>query len=175
MQAEHVQKEHRAHNRRRGGSSQHIYYMVFFKQLTTHPSRSVITEVELERKSIIHKHGNVGSRYFFQACLYDSSMGIPLHGVLTLGASLKSVRSRFGLVVLIPRSSLSRNSSVKQSMKSYMSPSSLALLEASANIQDVIIVDDMGVNDRHLVENFIHSERRRMQPCTREICVYADK
>ena len=70
-----------------------------------------------------------------------------VHGVLTLGASLKSVRSRFGLVVLIPRSSLSRNSSVKHSMKSYMSPSSLALLEASANIQDVIIVDDIGVND----------------------------
>ena len=96
-------------------------------------SPKVITEVELERKSIIHKHGNVGSRYFFQTRAYMTLVWGDsfVHGVLTLGASLKSVRSRFGLVVLIPRSSLSRNSSVKQSMKSYMSPSSLALLEAS--------------------------------------------
>ena len=59
-------------------------------------------------------------------------------------------------------------------MKSYMSPSSLALLEASANIQDVIIVDDMGVNDCLFAENFILPERDVCNPVL-EICVYADK
>ena len=33
-------------------------------------SPKVVTEVELERKSIIHQHGNAGSRHFFQTRAY---------------------------------------------------------------------------------------------------------
>ena len=60
---------------------------------------------------------------FPNACLYDSLVwgdSNYINGALAFIASLKSVGSRFGLVVLIPRSSLSRNFSVKHPMKGYI-------------------------------------------------------
>ena len=114
-------------------------------------SPKMVSMLELERTSIIDKHGYVGIGGIFQTRAYMTLVWGDsfVHGVLALAASLKSVGSHFGLVVLIPRSSLSRSSSIKHPsfVEGYMSPSSLALIEASANVQDVIIVDDMGIND----------------------------
>ena len=79
-------------------------------------------------------------KYVYMTVVWGNSF---VHGVLALATSLKLVGSKFGLVVLIPRSCLSNNGNKRGSM----SPSTLAMLEGSLDIQDVLIIDDTGKSD----------------------------
>jgi hypothetical protein len=82
---------------------------------------------------------SIKKKYVYMTIVWGDSFA---HGVLALAASLRLVGSQFGLVVIIPRSSFD---SSRRNV--YMSPSTLAMLEGSLDIQDVLIFDDTGIND----------------------------